>query len=54
MIITIHDEQETEHIVPRDDVDNFVNDNIQPGQYFTVGRMYPDGWYEKTYIKGNN
>ena len=41
----------TEHLVERDELDRFVETHLLPGQYFTVGNMYPDGWYEREYRK---
>ncbi len=40
-----------EHLVERDKLDEFIEKNIQPNEYFTVGNMYPDGWYEREYRK---
>jgi hypothetical protein len=53
MKITIHrDNTDLEYLVPQDEVTGFVENYIQPGECFTIGKMYPDGWYEREYRKG--
>ena len=51
MKITIHRTPELVALVPRDQVDQYIAQNVRPGEYFTVGNMYPDGWYEREYRK---
>ncbi len=51
MKITIHRIPEVVALVERDKVDAFIQKNIESGEYFTLGNMYPDGWYEKEYRK---
>ena len=46
MKITIHTTPETEHLVPRDEVDKWVKDNVPAGTHFTIG-CEPD---QRTYI----
>ncbi len=51
MKITIHREPEVEILIERDKIDKFVENHISSGEFFIVGNMYPDGWYEREYRK---
>ena len=58
MIITTHKLNtdgtftDIKHEISRDSVNEFIEDNIKPGEYFLVGSLSPDGWYEREYCKG--
>ena len=37
MKIVIHSKEETEHLVPREEVDKWIRENVPQGVYFTIG-----------------
>ena len=53
MRIVIHAKEETEHLVPRDEVDKFIKDNVPAGVYFTIdGQSFAEP--ARTYLSPNS
>ena len=53
MKITIHATPETEHLVPREEVDKWIRDNVPAKVYFTIGGVAP-AEPDRTYLSPNS
>ena len=50
-ITILRNNEKIETLVEQDNVDDFVQTNIRPGEYFTVSVKDADGFYEREYRK---